>query len=268
MMSLPDILEYHYSLYALFGVLLCLFLLSVFWPRSSGDSKPARGNLLTTLGVVAGVAVLVLTTSSDEKYAARNVAQMAKLKTEERQVEAKLSSMGVEKAQLEKHLAETDAQRKQAADETRALRESLLKAASEVADTSNPDRLKIKDVVLFDTGKAILRPDAKEKLAKLVGFLTASLLGRPSKIYIDGHTDNKRRGAFDNQQLSDKRAAAVRDYLREAGFPKEILYPRGHADRQPYGFDADTDQKTIDEKNATPEFRQQNRRVEIVLASP
>ena len=69
--------------------------------------------------------------------------------------------------------------------------------------------------VLFDTGKYTLRAGAREKLARVAGILA----GHPGlQMQVEGYTDSV--GSEDyNQQLSEHRATAVRDYLTSAGIP-------------------------------------------------
>ena len=72
------------------------------------------------------------------------------------------------------------------------------------------------------------------------------------RIAIEGHTDNV-GDAGANQQLSERRAAAVKAYLeREFGVTGTRLEARGMGASQPAA------------DNGTPEGRQQNRRVELV----
>jgi outer membrane protein OmpA-like peptidoglycan-associated protein len=63
--------------------------------------------------------------------------------------------------------------------------------------------------VLFDSGKAELRPQARIALARLAGILA----NYPSlRLSIEGHTDST--GSSDiNRKLSEKRADAVRVYV-------------------------------------------------------
>jgi flagellar motor protein MotB len=174
--------------------------------------------------------------------------------------------MGVETAQYQKLLAQSDSERVRATAEAQHLRDGLLAAASKVADTKDPRNITIKDAVLFDTGQATLSCKSREELGRLVGFLTAQVLGRPSRIYIDGNTDNRDNGGrYNNQELSDKRAEAVRDYLVHAGFPADIIHATGHAEHRPAGTNTDQDKQTVIDKNATEDLRRSNRRVEIVL---
>ena len=105
--------------------------------------------------------------------------------------------------------------------------------------------------VLFDTGKATLRVGAREKLAKVAGIL----LAYPDlRLSLGGHTDSTGTLSF-NQQLSQQRATAVRDYLVSQGLKTtEIVAVEGFGPSQPVA------------SNTTPAGRQQNRRVEIVVA--
>jgi flagellar motor protein MotB len=248
------------------AALFLLGLLSAFWPRSADQQKPVRGNLLTSLGAVLGVLVLFFTISGDKRSTQETQARLASSEHDREQLEAKLASMGVEEAQYQKLLAQSDNERLRATEEAQHLREGLLVAASTVADTSDPRNIKIKEAVLFDTGQATLSCASREKLGRLVGFLTASLLGRPSQIYVEGHTDNRDHGGkYNNQELSDKRANAVRDYLINAGFPKDMIRATGHAEHRPYGTYTDQDKETVIEKNKTTDLQRQNRRVEIML---
>ena len=103
--------------------------------------------------------------------------------------------------------------------------------------------------VLFDTGRFTLRPAAREKLAKISGIL----LAYPGlKLQVEGHTDSVGSDEF-NQRLSEQRAGAVRDYLVEQGVSSDSVTVRGFGKTRPVV------------SNDTPEGRQQNRRVEIVV---
>ena len=67
--------------------------------------------------------------------------------------------------------------------------------------------------VLFDIGSATLRAPAREKLAKISGIVMA----HPGlTLQIEGHTDSV-GGDQMNQQLSERRADSVRDFLISQG---------------------------------------------------
>ena len=70
---------------------------------------------------------------------------------------------------------------------------------------------------------------------------------------VEGHTDAVGSDEY-NQQLSEKRAVVVRDYLVQQGIPADTIVSRGMGKTQPVA------------SNDTSEGRQQNRRVELVLS--
>lgn len=70
------------------------------------------------------------------------------------------------------------------------------------------------------------------------------------KVNVAGHTDSRGRDAY-NQDLSERRAASVRDYLVAGGFPAGQIDTVGYGETQPVA------------DNATEEGRAANRRVVI-----
>ena len=104
--------------------------------------------------------------------------------------------------------------------------------------------------VLFDTGQATLKPGASVALNRLATFLSAN---PQTKVLIEGHTDS--RGGDDyNIGLSERRAGAVATELESRGIPAGQVQTLGRGKAYPVA------------SNATPEGRQQNRRVEIVFS--
>ncbi|HTU64964.1 MAG TPA: OmpA family protein [Steroidobacteraceae bacterium] len=103
--------------------------------------------------------------------------------------------------------------------------------------------------VLFDTGSDRIRPESTPTLKEM----GAMLKEHPDlKLVIEGHTDDV-GAAANNQSLSEKRAAAVREYLVATyGVEKDRLQAKGFGASKPSAG------------NDTPEGRQQNRRVELV----
>ena len=115
--------------------------------------------------------------------------------------------------------------------------------------TARGATLSLSEEVLFATDSATLRPGAVDKLAALADYLRAE---RGVRIAIDGHTDARGSDAH-NQQLSQARAAAVRDALDQLGVTRARFSVAGHGERQPVA------------SNATLAGMRQNRRVEITL---
>jgi len=103
--------------------------------------------------------------------------------------------------------------------------------------------------ILFDTGKATLKPESAAALAP-VGELLKS--DTALKLQIQGHTDNVGQPAA-NLKLSQDRAAAVRAYLVQTlGIPAARLTTAGFGDTKPVA------------PNTAEAGRAQNRRVELV----
>jgi OOP family OmpA-OmpF porin len=103
--------------------------------------------------------------------------------------------------------------------------------------------------ILFDTGKATIKPES----AGVLAVIAEALKGEPAlTIEIQGHTDNVGAAAA-NLKLSQDRAAAVKAHLvQTGGIAAARLTTAGLGDTKPIG------------DNATDEGRAQNRRVELV----
>ena len=82
---------------------------------------------------------------------------------------------------------------------------------------------------LFDFNKAVLRPAGKSKLDELVMKAQAIKL---EVILAVGHTDRIGGDAY-NQKLSEKRAAAVKEYLVSKGIEANRVYTEGKGEKQP-----------------------------------
>ncbi len=106
------------------------------------------------------------------------------------------------------------------------------------------------DAVLFDVGKADLKPEA----APSVAALAERLLADASIVLaeVQGHTDDTGTLGV-NMELSRRRAQTVLEALVERGVPRERLRARGYAALRPVA--TGTDEAS----------RQANRRVEVVV---
>jgi outer membrane protein OmpA-like peptidoglycan-associated protein len=150
--------------------------------------------------------------------------------------------------------AEADKARQAAAKaeaEKAELRSQLLNQLNSILQTRDSARGLIVNMsdVLFDTGSYTLKPGAREKLAKISGIL----LAHPGlTLQIEGHTDSVGTDEY-NQQLSERRADSVRDFLAENGVPASNITARGFGKTQPVAT------------NDTADGRQRNRRVELVV---
>jgi outer membrane protein OmpA-like peptidoglycan-associated protein len=147
---------------------------------------------------------------------------------------------------------EAELGRQKAESEKAEMRARLLKQLNAILVTRDTARGLIATMpdVLFETNRYALRPAARESLAKFAGIL----LAYPDlRLEVDGHTDSVGADAY-NQQLSEKRADSVRDYLVQQGIPIASVTVQGFGKTQPVA------------SNATAAGRQQNRRVELVVS--
>jgi len=148
--------------------------------------------------------------------------------------------------------ASSDAQLQQAVRDREELRARLLQQFNLILETRDTARGLVVNMsdVLFDSGKFTLRPLAREKLAKISGIV----LAYPTlNLAVEGNTDSVGTEAF-NQQLSENRAGAVRNYLTQQGVPESSTTATGFGKTRPIA------------SNDTSEGRQQNRRVELVVS--
>lgn len=196
--------------------------------------------------------------AEQERLAAEQARQQAEAATQQAQLERQQADAARQAAlqqqqQLAAQTQQAQLQAQRAEQEKEQIRARLRDQLNQVLQTRDTARGLIVNMsdVLFDTGKATLRVGAREKLAKVAGIL----LAYPDlRLSLGGHTDSTGTLSF-NQQLSQQRAAAVRDYLVSQGLkPTEIVSVEGFGPSQPVA------------SNATTAGRQQNRRVEIVVA--
>ena len=104
--------------------------------------------------------------------------------------------------------------------------------------------------VLFASDKAELLPAAQQRLGQVADALLAD---RQRTLVIEGHTDS-RGGDGHNNDLSLRRAEAVRSFLVSKGYDAGLVSAHGIGKSRPVA------------DNSTAEGRANNRRVEIVIA--
>jgi outer membrane protein OmpA-like peptidoglycan-associated protein len=196
--------------------------------------------------------------AAERDKAAAEAARLA-AEAQAQQSRAMAAQLERDKAAAETARLAAEAQAQQAraaADQARreqaALREQLRQQLNQVLDTRETARGLIVNLsdVLFDTGSAVLKPGAREKLARVAGIL----LTHPElRLQVEGHTDSV-GGADLNQRLSENRAESVRSYLVSQGMASNTVATRGLGDTVPVA------------SNETAGGRQQNRRVELIVA--
>lgn len=104
--------------------------------------------------------------------------------------------------------------------------------------------------VLFDTGRATLKPGAISVLDRLAAYMQSN---PQTRLVIEGYTDST--GSLStNEELSQRRADAVASALIERGVSAQNLRAVGKGESLPVA------------SNATAAGRQQNRRVEVIFS--
>lgn len=109
-------------------------------------------------------------------------------------------------------------------------------------------RIDIATDAAFDFGSAVLRPAFAAQLATVM----KPYLQQP--VQVSGYTDNVGARAF-NLDLSQRRARAVADVLREQGFSAAQLAVNGYGEDNPVA------------SNAAEAGRRLNRRIELLISA-
>ena len=181
--------------------------------------------------------------------AARQKAEAEKAKAE---AVAQQQALAAEADKAKAAAAQSESLRQQAEQEKADLRARLLQQLNSILATRDTARGLIANMndVLFRSGSYELMLGARERLAKVSGII----LAYPSlHVAVEGHTDSVGSDEY-NQNLSEQRAQSVRDYFVQQGIAANSIEARGFGKREPIA------------SNDTPEGRQQNRRVELILS--
>jgi outer membrane protein OmpA-like peptidoglycan-associated protein len=179
----------------------------------------------------------------DEALRMRQQAEQAQQEAEEMRLQAEQARQQAEQAQQQAELAQAERERAR-----QELRDALSRIV-EIRETAEGLILNLPGIS-FQFGSAELTPEARESLSKVAGVLQIT---EGYRISIEGHTDSIGSREV-NLELSEQRAENVKEFLVERGLPADaIVSLEGFGPDRPVA------------DNETPEGRQQNRRVEIVL---
>ena len=188
--------------------------------------------------------------AAQQRQQAEQELQQAQAARQAAEQQRQAAAQQAEQARLQAQQADQARQQvQQQAEQTRA---RLMNQLNQVLQTRDSARGLISTMpdVLFDFNKYTLKPQTRERLAKVAGIL----LAYPDlHLEIDGYTDSIGTDQY-NQQLSEKRAATVRDYLATQGVQINNIVAEGFGKNDPIA------------SNATAQGRQENRRVELVVS--
>lgn len=157
-----------------------------------------------------------------------------------------------QKAEADQQRAAAEQSRQQAEQQKEEMRARLLAQLNQVLQTRDTARGLIVSMpdVLFDFNKYTLKPEARERLARISGIV----LAYPDlRLNIEGYTDSIGSDEY-NQTLSEKRAATVRDYLVKSGVSINNVFAQGFGKADPVA------------DNSTAAGRKLNRRVDMVVS--
>lgn len=140
----------------------------------------------------------------------------------------------------------------------------LLRKFIQIAEAGGPfefgptGSLRASSDILFDSGKANLKPGGVKAVTEIAPKLKEILTDKRVMLRVDGHTDNtpiRVSGWEDNLHLSLMRAKAVVKVLEQQGIPAETMFAAGFGEWHPVA------------PNTTVEGRATNRRVELSLVA-
>jgi chemotaxis protein MotB len=213
---------------------------------------------LAVLALVASASGCVSTGTYTKMETEKNQ-EIAALKQEKASLEQQKADAQQQVASLEQEKASLVASSQQAQQYealVKGLSQEMEKGQLQVKQYKNMLSVDLAEQIFFDSGRASLKKEGKEVLKKVGDALKEY---ENKIIRVVGHTDNvpvakSLQAIFpSNWELSVARATNVVRFLQEAGIPAERMIPAGRAEFDPVA------------PNDTPEGRQKNRRIEIML---
>jgi outer membrane protein OmpA-like peptidoglycan-associated protein len=205
-------------------------------------ARTARSDRATTATVDAMHA-------DEKRTVAGTAAALARSKNENATQDAAIAAQNVTIANGKVALKDEKARREEAEKRAAQAAADLAKFAT-VKQEARGMVITLSGSVLFASAKSDLLPAAQLKLNDVANALIKE--DPLSKIVVEGHTDSQ-GGATYNQDLSQRRAQAVRDYLVSRGIAADRVTSQGFGPSRSIA------------ENTSAEGRANNRRVEIVV---
>ncbi len=214
--------------------------------------------------LLAGLRAKLADTEAKRKLLAKRLEALGQnvqaLEQQRALTEEQKKQLAEQLARIREQMAELKRRQAQAEARARQFRQLLDKFAAmiragKVKVTIRDGRMVValQEKILFDSGKAKLKPEGEAALATVTEVLK-SIPNR--KFQVAGHTDNvpiRTRRFKSNWELSVARALNVVKFMIKQGMPPERLSAAGYSQYSPVA------------SNDTPEGRAENRRIEIVL---
>jgi outer membrane protein OmpA-like peptidoglycan-associated protein len=177
--------------------------------------------------------------------------QQAIIENQQGKIQKTESQLAKERDTLAKQIQVTEDERQkriEAEKKAHDAMDALSKSLAVKADTRGTV-ITLSGGVLFATGQATILPGAQAQLNQVADALKTQA---EHHFTVEGHTDNQGTDAINND-LANRRANAVRDYLVVRGVAAEAITAQGVGSTRPVA------------DNKTTEGRAMNRRVEIVV---
>jgi len=182
---------------------------------------------------------------------AQQAASIQRAESQRSQAQAEAEQLRAQVAQTQTELATARGEIARRDTQVQEQREEMQKALAAIAQTRTDERGLIVTLpgIFFSTGRSTLTPGARNALDKI-----AVQLRGDARIGIEGHTDSV-GSEVSNQKLSEARANAVRDHLVSRGVSNGRITTSGRGELTPVTT------------NDTAAGKQQNRRVELIIAN-
>jgi outer membrane protein OmpA-like peptidoglycan-associated protein len=224
--------------------------------RDNGDTQGTRDQSYLALRRTEYAEVIARTRTADAATGATVDAMHA---DEKKTVAGTAAALALSKTEIATQDNALATQKVALKDEKTRREEAEKKAAQAMSDLAKFASVKqeprgmvitLSGSVLFASAKSDLLPAAQLKLNEVADALIKE--DPLSKIVVEGHTDSQ-GGVPYNQDLSQRRAQSVRDYLVSRGIASDRVTSQGFGSSRSVA------------DNKSPEGRADNRRVEIVV---
>lgn len=178
-------------------------------------------------------------------YLANRYAQIANEQGKRAELQDEINSAEERRRELELQMSSNEA-----AEARRRAKELQLQMEAMQAEQTDRGMVLTLGDVLFDLNQAELKASGEATVERLAEFMREY---EERRVRVEGYTDSTGEASY-NQELSERRANAVRDELLDMGISRDRVETKGFGEQYPVA------------SNDTSGGRQQNRRVEIVIS--
>lgn len=230
--------------------------------KENADLKAQVNKLTSDLAEVCGIRDRLTESKKGLEESLKSTADAKNQRIAE--LSQKISDLEKENAKLKEEIANLRKVKEEEVQKTsRTYEEMLEKMKSEISkgqvtisELKGKLTVNMLNAILFDSGKAEVKPEGLEVLQKVIDILKSV---KDKAIRIEGHTDNVQivgeltRKYPTNWELSAARAINVARYLQQQGIDPALLAAVAYGENKPVA------------SNVTEEGKAKNRRIEIIL---